>query len=280
VVELADLEPARVLSRSEDEEDPLRIVLSDRVEDGLTGDIALHVHTRALARRAGGDRVADLLGLLSRSILVVREPLEPGLLDDRDHDVQLVVGIDMLAEKGGIDLGAGDDDDAGHRESIPAIRERQPSFHGESAREWSCMARRGWRRLGRKRSRYVDARGVVIADEEQLERIRSLAIPPAWTDVWVSPSPRARLQATGLDSAGRKQYLYHASFRAAQEREKFERLLVFAKMLPRLRSRTTRHLRLDPYEHEWTCAVAVGLINKAWFRVGSDRHAGAREPTA
>jgi DNA topoisomerase-1 len=134
------------------------------------------------------------------------------------------------------------------------------------------MARRGWRRLGRKRFRYVDAHDVEIAEAEQLERIRSLAIPPAWTEVWISPNPRARLQATGFDSAGRKQYLYHPSYRAAQEREKFERLLDFAKRLPRLRSRTSRHLRLDPFEHDWTCAVAVGLINKAWFRVGSDRH--------
>jgi DNA topoisomerase I len=135
------------------------------------------------------------------------------------------------------------------------------------------MARRGWRRLGRKRFRYVDAYDVEITDAEHLERISSLAIPPAWRDVWISPNPQARLQATGIDSAGRKQYLYHPSFRAARERAKFERLLDFAKRLPRLRSRTSRHLRLDPYEHDWTCAAAVGLVNKAWFRVGSDRHA-------
>jgi DNA topoisomerase-1 len=135
------------------------------------------------------------------------------------------------------------------------------------------MARRGWRRLGRKRFRYVDAHDVRITDEEQLERIEALVIPPAWTDVWISPNPRARLQATGLDAAGRKQYRYHASFRAAQERAKFERLLDFAKGLPRLRARTDRHLRLDPYEREWSCALAVGLINKAWFRVGSEQHA-------
>ena len=135
------------------------------------------------------------------------------------------------------------------------------------------MARRGWRRLGRKRFRYVNARDVQITDEEQLERIAALAIPPAWTDVWISPNPRARLQATGVDAAGRKQYRYHASYRAAQERAKFESLLDFAKGLPQLRSRTDRHLRLEPYERDWTCALAVGLINKAWFRVGSEQHA-------
>jgi DNA topoisomerase-1 len=135
------------------------------------------------------------------------------------------------------------------------------------------VARGGWRRLGLKRFRYVDASARDIEDDEQLERIRGLAIPPAWTDVWISPSPAARLQATGVDSAERKQYLYHASYRAAREREKFERLLAFAKSLPALRGRMSRHLRLGAYELEWACAIATGVINKAWFRVGSERHA-------
>jgi DNA topoisomerase I len=135
------------------------------------------------------------------------------------------------------------------------------------------VARRGgWRRLGRKRLRYVDARDEPITNADELDRIAALAIPPAWTDVWISPSPRARLQATGMDAAGRKQYRYHDSFRASQERAKFERLLDFAHRLPRLRTRTARHLRLDPFEQEWTSALAVGLVNKAWFRVGSERH--------
>jgi DNA topoisomerase I len=138
------------------------------------------------------------------------------------------------------------------------------------------MPRRGgWTRLGRKRFRYVDSKGRQIEDEEQLERIRALVIPPAWTDVWISPNPNAKLQATGVDTAGRRQYLYHASFRAAQERAKFERLLHFAKSLPTLRSRARRHLELGPYEREWACAIAVTLVNSAWFRVGSDRHARA-----
>ncbi len=119
----------------------------------------------------------------------------------------------------------------------------------------------------------MDAAGAAIRDEEHLERIRALVIPPAWQDVWISPNPTARIQATGVDAAGRTQYRYHASFRAAQERAKFERLLDFADGLPALRTTTARHLRGEPYEHEWTCALAVGLVNKAWFRVGSDRHA-------
>jgi DNA topoisomerase-1 len=136
------------------------------------------------------------------------------------------------------------------------------------------MARRGgWRRLGTRRFRYVDSRGRPIANEEALERIRTLAIPPAWRDVWISPNAGARLQATGVDAAGRRQYRYHDRFRAAQDRAKFERLVRFASRLPQLRARTAADLRLGPYEYEWACAIAVGLVNKAWFRVGSERHA-------
>ena len=97
-------------------------------------------------------------------------------------------------------------------------------------------------------------------------------IPPAWEDVWISPSPSARIQATGIDAAGRKQYRYHERFRAARDRAKFDRILDFAKALPSLRTTTARHLRGEPFEPEWTAALAVSVVNKAWFRVGSDRH--------
>ena len=146
------------------------------------------------------------------------------------------------------------------------------------------MRRSGWRRLGKKRFRYVDSRGATIADPEQLERIAELAIPPAWTDVWISPNPRARLQATGVDAAGRKQYRYHAAFRAAQERAKYERLLDFGHGLPKLRRRAARHLRLGPYEREWACApisrcrarfgrtwVHLGAIGGNWVHLGAFR---------
>jgi DNA topoisomerase I len=138
------------------------------------------------------------------------------------------------------------------------------------------MPRRGgWRRLGRRRFRYVDSKGRPLEDEAARERIRSLVIPPAWEDVWISPNAGAKLQATGVDRAGRRQYLYHPDFRAAQERAKFDRLLHFAKALPALRSATSRHLKLGPYEREWACAIAVSLVNHAWFRVGTDRHTRA-----
>lgn len=121
--------------------------------------------------------------------------------------------------------------------------------------------------------RYVDSRGRAITDEEQLARLEALAIPPAWRDVWISPHARAKLQATGVDRAGRRQYLYHAEFRAAQERAKFDRLVLFGERLPELRKAMSKHMDLDPLEPEWTCAVAVRLINLGWFRVGTDRYA-------
>ena len=137
------------------------------------------------------------------------------------------------------------------------------------------MARRGgWRRLGsRGRFRYVDARGRPVTTEDALERIESLRIPPAWRDVRISPKPGAKLQATGIDSAGRVQYLYHADFRARQEQAKFDRLVRFAEKLPDLRAAMAEGMELEPLTHEWTAAVAVRLINLGWFRVGDERYA-------
>ena len=136
------------------------------------------------------------------------------------------------------------------------------------------MARRGgWRRLGRRRFRYVDARGERIVDAARLQRIERLTIPPAWREVWISPSPSARLQATGLDAAGRRQYLYHPAYRAEQEQAKFDRLVRFGELLPSLRARMDEHLELGPYERDWACSVAVTLVDLGWFRVGSERYA-------
>ena len=137
------------------------------------------------------------------------------------------------------------------------------------------MARKGgWRRAGSKqRFRYLDGRGQQIGDPAKIERIESLVIPPAWKDVWISPRAGAKLQATGVDKAGRRQYLYHPDFRARQEQSKFDKLVRFAEALPELRQAMGEHMTHDPYDRERVCAVAVRLINMAWFRVGSDRYA-------
>ncbi len=132
----------------------------------------------------------------------------------------------------------------------------------------------GWRRIGSKRSfRYVDGSGREVTDGEAQGRIAALAIPPAWRDVWISPSGRAKLQATGVDAAGRTQYLYHASYRARRDREKFERLIRFAERLPQLRETMAEHMALDGLPAERVAAIAVRLINLGWFRIGSERYA-------
>jgi DNA topoisomerase I len=132
----------------------------------------------------------------------------------------------------------------------------------------------GWRRVGRSGCfRYVDARANPITDEEQLERIRALVIPPAWRDVWISPNAGAKLQATGVDSARRRQYLYHGDFRAQQEQAKFDRLIRFAERLPDLRAAMAVHMDHDTLDRLRVSAIATRLMNRGWFRVGSERYA-------
>jgi DNA topoisomerase I len=137
------------------------------------------------------------------------------------------------------------------------------------------MARRGgWRRVGsRRKFRYEDSRGKRITDPEKIERIEALVIPPAWRDVWISPRANAKLQATGVDKAGRRQYLYHPEFRARQEQAKYDKLVRFADHLPDLRQAMSDDLEGEEFSREWTCALAVKLINLGWFRVGADRYA-------
>jgi DNA topoisomerase IB len=133
-------------------------------------------------------------------------------------------------------------------------------------------------RVGSKRAfRYLDGRGKPIQDPAVLERIEELAIPPAWSDVWIAARPGAKLQATGYDKAGRKQYLYHPDYRAAQEQAKYDRLIRFCEHLPELRAAMTRHLDEDELDRERVSAVALRLISLGWFRVGSERF--AREGT-
>ena len=125
----------------------------------------------------------------------------------------------------------------------------------------------------RKRFRYVDSHGNPITDPAKLARIEALVIPPAWRDVRISPRPGAKCQATGLDAAGRRQYLYHASYRAQQEQAKYDKLIRFAEHLPALRASMAEHMDHDGLDRERISAVAIRLINESWFRVGSERYA-------
>jgi len=137
------------------------------------------------------------------------------------------------------------------------------------------MARKGGitRKGSKGRFRYHDRKGGRITDPEVLARIEALVIPPAWKDVWISPRVRAPLQATGVDAAGRRQYLYHPDYRAQQEQAKYDKLVRFAERLPALRSAMTEHMDDDSLSCERVCAIALRLINLGWFRVGSERYA-------
>jgi DNA topoisomerase-1 len=131
----------------------------------------------------------------------------------------------------------------------------------------------GWSRKGRKGAfRYYDSRDKRIDDEGKLARIEALAIPPAWKDVWISPRSTAKLQATGYDAAGRKQYLYSADYRAQQERAKYDKLIRFGDALPALREAMSLHFDQEEFDRERVSAIALRLIELGWFRVGSERY--------
>ncbi len=115
--------------------------------------------------------------------------------------------------------------------------------------------------------------GRPVRDRGTLNRIADLRIPPAWKDVWICLDPRGHLQATGLDAAGRKQYLYHSDWRDRRDQQKFDEMTDFAAALPRLRRRVTRDLARDGACRERVLACAVRLLDLGFFRVGSERYA-------
>jgi DNA topoisomerase IB len=121
---------------------------------------------------------------------------------------------------------------------------------------------------------YLDADGERIADDATLERIAQLVIPPAWREVWICPDSRGHLQATGIDDAGRKQYLYHDLWREQRDREKFREMEQFAHKLPRLRTKVQRALDdTDELTRERVGAGATRLLDIGLFRVGSEQYA-------
>jgi len=117
---------------------------------------------------------------------------------------------------------------------------------------------------------YLDAAGSRLDDPETLERIRALAIPPAWTDVWICPDPHGHLQAVGTDAAGRRQYRYHERWRQRRDQQKFDEMLSFARALPRLRETAARDLRGEGTRRELACAVR--LLDRGFFRVGGEEY--------
>ncbi len=120
---------------------------------------------------------------------------------------------------------------------------------------------------------YFDPQGNRIDDERKIERINKLVIPPAWTDVWISTDPRGHIQATGRDPKGRKQYRYHARWRATRDETKYGRVIAFGKALPSIRERTEHDLRLHGMPREKVLATVVRLLELTLIRVGNAEYA-------
>ncbi|HEX3703156.1 MAG TPA: hypothetical protein VHU82_07495 [Vicinamibacterales bacterium] len=134
----------------------------------------------------------------------------------------------------------------------------------------------GIRRLGStRRFRYLDADGRRLTNAAELQRIRALAIPPAWRGVWICPLPLGHIQATGRDARGRKQYRYHARWREVRDEVKYGRLIAFARALPRIRQRTAADLRRAGLPREKVLAAVVQLLEKTLIRVGNEEYARA-----
>lgn len=134
----------------------------------------------------------------------------------------------------------------------------------------------GWtrRRAGRGFV-YLDEAGARISDPEVVARLKALVLPPAWQDVWLAPDPRSHVLATGLDEAGRRQYVYHPAWIAAHDRAKHARTLELAERLPQVRRRVTRDLHAEAGSLERALAVAVRLVDSTYLRVGGERHTAA-----
>lgn len=125
---------------------------------------------------------------------------------------------------------------------------------------------------------YFDDEGNRIADKETIQRISELVIPPAWKDVWICPYPMGHIQATGVDAAGRKQYIYHPRWRERRDQAKFDQMVQFAHALPALRRRVDRDLHAtDEMTRERVLACTVRLLDRGFFRIGGEDYAEANE---
>ena len=145
-------------------------------------------------------------------------------------------------------------------------------------RKVDCTTVPGLRRVRRgKGFSYIDPEGDRVEDAEVLARIRELVIPPAWRDVWICPYPGGHIQATGIDQAGRKQYLYHPRWRARRDALKFDDMVVFANALPALRKRVEEDLAREDYSFDHVMAIAVRLLDRGFFRIGTEDYAVTNE---
>jgi len=151
-------------------------------------------------------------------------------------------------------------------ESAEAAEEAGLSYVSDDRPGYTRKARNG-------EFEYLDTQGKRIRDEQRLLRIKRLAIPPAWTNVWICPSPTGHIQATGRDVRRRKQYRYHERWRELRDENKFDRLAAFAKALPKIRRRIAKDLKLRGLPREKVLATVVRLLERTFIRIGNEEYA-------
>jgi DNA topoisomerase-1 len=168
------------------------------------------------------------------------------------------------------------------KDAKPSPRPGRPARSGGVGRP-GLRQRRGPRHPARaqgRRLRVLQANGDPVTDEATLERIRKLAIPPAYEDVWICPKANGHLQATGRDARGRKQYRYHPQFREVRESTKYEHMMEFARALPAVRGKLAEHMALRGLPREKVLATVVHLLETTLIRVGNDDYARRTRATA
>ena len=133
------------------------------------------------------------------------------------------------------------------------------------------------RKLKRKTFVFYDTKGQPLTDEADIERIRKLGIPPAYKEVWICAHANGHLQATGIDARGRKQYRYHAQWRAVRDASKFHHMLAFGEALPRIRAATKTHLSERGLTRTKILATVVTLLERTMIRVGNDEYAKSNQ---
>src|SRR6267142_919580 len=159
---------------------------------------------------------------------------------------------------------------------MPRLSAREVTYRKAARHAGLRYVTDGVRGIRRKRVgggwAYYAPGGARITDAQLRKRLNSLAIPPAWTDVWICPNPDGHIQATARDARGRKQYRYHPQYREARDRSKFHRMLEFSEVLPRLREQIERDLSAADLSRKQLLATVLMLLDKTLIRVGNDEY--------
>ncbi len=201
---------------------------------------------------------------------------------ERDHDASLapkrrVARSSGLRPRGTTGTKRARRSVAGRQQEPALIKDPVASAEAAGLRYVSDTGPGITRRRAGKHFSYLGIDGVPIRDRVELERIKGLGIPPAWTDVWICPDPRGHLQATGRDAKGRKQYRYHPRWREIRDETKYSRMMAFGRALPRIRARTHHDLTRRGLPREKVLATVVRLLEATLIRVGNEEYARTNE---